>query len=560
MATEIDQDRERLSQAKTLSWLAHDMGANDLITVWLTNRMESHSHGIYCALVPTKMIDKTLRNTSWDLSHGDGMPGTVESFNGRRKRVKYLRFGDDRGIEPLIIDRDFHDIRHKYKEISEEFRHFHNLYHDPKTDRYLKFGDDGNEEIVATLDADRVQIRVKEIRQFLAIKGMHLAVQFDFREDSSHTLSELGLVEGGEDHKNNLMCWGLYFQDFGLNEKRAFSRLLGKRLIPPFPKEKSGFWGFAKEEPKKYVEFVIGVDENGTPISHTSNPNRLANYFGANPKAPNYLTAVHFKKTVLERYYQQPGKYSVEDASVGCRSLWSMSIDNHHDDKVCAWLGDLGRDLSYEEQLYWRAHNIPPMGTVSETFFRRQILGQFHDSDRPEHLFQRRYEELTLACAECLGWRILLPLDPKDMHHLQRIRVPSTDEQGDFDELIQGLAKILIDSINEQQLGQMIPANVRGESKGSISVLEAAFAARNVRGLEAQIGFLRDLQSLRSSGSAHRKGKNYQKALARFGIDKQPSLQYAFKDILTQSIGLLNSLIGVVRGRKFDDGKQNPAS
>ena len=77
---------------------------------------------------------------------------------------------------------------------------------------------------------------------------------------------------------------------------------------------------------------------------------------------PIIWTPVHFRRQVLDKYYQQPGKYAVDDSLLRCGRLWVMAIDNQHDDKVCAWLGDLGRDLPYQERLHWRAHNIPPLG------------------------------------------------------------------------------------------------------------------------------------------------------------------------------------------------------
>ncbi len=365
---------------------------------------------------------------------------------------------------------------------------------------------------MAVVEPNRIQVRLKEIRQFLAIKEMYLSIQFDCREHSEHSLEELELKEGGGDQREGLICWGHHYGDFGgIGSHQAFSRLLGVRLVAPLPKSKSGFWGFAEDPKKKHVEFIIGVDENGDEITYTSNPDALANYFGANQDAPNYLTPVHFRKQVLNKYYQQPSKYSVEDSILRCGYLWSMYLDNHHDDKVCAWVGDLGRDLPYEEQLHWRAHNIPPQGGVSETYFKRQILAQFTDSDQPEHRFKQRYHDLKKACDECLGWQLLLPLDADDEHHFQSVRIPATDEQRDFDELVLGLTKVLIDSLNEKHLNKLIPAEQRAGLKGRIVRLEAALTACGVQGAADHVSFLRKLQNLRSSSAAHRKGSNYRK-------------------------------------------------
>ena len=196
-------------------------------------------------------------------------------------------------------------MRADYKEICEEFRLFHRLYHDRKQDQYIKIDDDGNAHRVVVVEPNRIQIRLQEIRQFLAIKEMYLSIQFDCREHSEHSLEELGLKDGGDNQRKDLMCWGHHYGDSGgIGSHRAFSRLLGKRLIAPLPKSKSGFWGFAEEPQKKYIEFIIDVDKNGDEISYTSNPDALANNFGANPHAPNYLTPVHFRKQVLDKYYQ----------------------------------------------------------------------------------------------------------------------------------------------------------------------------------------------------------------------------------------------------------------
>ena len=54
-----------------------------------------------------------------------------------------------------------------------------------------------NEEVVAVVKPDHIQIRLKEIHQFLAIKEMHLAIQFLFSETSLHSLEELELQGRG---------------------------------------------------------------------------------------------------------------------------------------------------------------------------------------------------------------------------------------------------------------------------------------------------------------------------------------------------------------------------
>lgn len=545
------KDRDRLSQVQMLASLIRDLQITEMLTVYYSAYGELHNYGIYCALVPNEQIEKVLFEPTWNLSNGDGIPSSIIYRGNGEESIKYYRFGNDEGIEPLIIDREFHGIHDDYKEISEEFRLFHRLYHDKKTDQYIKIDDSGNETVVAIIEEDRVQIRTKEIRQFLAIRDMHLAIQFDYREHSTYTLKELGIERKGKFDRRELACWEFHYGEFsGINNLHSFSRLLGKRLVKPLPKSKSGFWGFSEKPQKNHAEFIIAVDENGDEISHISDPGTLANFFGANPDAPNYLTPIHFRKEVLNKYYQQPTKYSIEDSMLWCGNLWSLQIDNHHDNKVCVWLGDLGRDLPYEEQLHWRVYNIPPEDGVSKTYFKRQILAQFTDSDRLEHMFALHYHRLQEACAKFLDWQLLLPLNQEDEHYLKCMRIPATDEQRDFDELILGLAKILIDSLNEKELNKLIPKDSRGTIKGSISRLETALIAVGEENADKHIEFLRRLQNLRSSGSAHRKGNNYRKIANDFGIDNQ-SLRTVFAGILEQALAFIDFLTTIIQQGKL---------
>ncbi len=155
---------------------------------------------------------------------------------------------------------------------------------------------------------------------------------------------------------------------------------------------------------------------------------------------------------------------------------------------------------------------------MSETYFKRQILSQFTNSDRPEHNFNSLYSSLQHRCQEILGWPLLIPLAKEDEHHLQSIRIPSTSEQKDFDDLILALTKILVDSLNEKELNCLIPKEEFGKIKGSISRLERVLEILKVEGYRDHIEFLRNLQNLRSAGTAHRKGKNYLKIAKAFNI------------------------------------------
>ncbi len=211
MSADIQAELERLSQAKLLAEFTRQPELHDLLTVYLTDGDKNHGRSHYCALVKSDNIENSLATLTWDLFYGDGIPGAVQYYEKGKPKVDYLRFGNDHGVEPLIIGREFHGIRPNYQEISEEFRLFHGLYHDRKEDRFYKINDAGNEELVATLEPRKIQIRLKEIRQFLAIKEMHLAIFFDSGVYSSHSLENLGLKEGGNDQRLGFRRWDVHY-------------------------------------------------------------------------------------------------------------------------------------------------------------------------------------------------------------------------------------------------------------------------------------------------------------------------------------------------------------
>ena len=555
----INTEKRRLEQVQTLQNMQRNLKLNEKVPVYQEYTEGYSKHYIYCALIPSVQVEKVLSVSEWDLEFSQGMPSGMIYYKVGREVREYLRYGVDSGVEPLIINRSFHKLRDGYREISEEFRFFHNLYYDGKTGEYIKIDEDGNEDVVAIVKPNHVQIRLKEIRQFLAIKEMHLAVQFIFSESSTYSLEELGFTAGDEDGQDELMCWMQRYGDLdGIGNCSAFSRLVGKRLIKPLSKAKSGFWPFAEVSEQKYISFIIDAGEDGDEIIYTSNPDELKtpadprNIRGVEEDAPSYLTPVHFHKKVLDKYYQEPSKYAVEDSILRCSSLWSVYIDNHHNDKVCAWLGDLGRDLPYSEQQHWRQYNIPPAGGVSRTYFARQIEAQFANSDRPEYVFKQRYQDLQKASQTHLSWQWLLPLRPTDEYHLQSLRIPATDEQRDFDSLVLNLAKMLIDSLNEESLKKLIPCEKREEfkDKRGISLLEAVLNSNSFKGADVHIDFLWKLQNLRSSGSAHRKGRNYLKIAKHFDVENQ-SLRHVFANILTSASDVLDYFIFLVNSGRI---------
>ena len=134
----ISSDRARLSQKKTLEELRRELKPTDMVTVYLKG--ENGSDGIYGVLVPCARVDEELSQPYWDFTPEDSVPFVDVRYEDGEKTIEYLRYGRINGVEPLVIARNFSGLRKGYMEVCEEFRLFHNLYHDSNLNSELNGG------------------------------------------------------------------------------------------------------------------------------------------------------------------------------------------------------------------------------------------------------------------------------------------------------------------------------------------------------------------------------------------------------------------------------------
>ena len=514
----LKQEKKRLSQESKLEYFKQDFKPLDMVPVYHSVR----GGLIYSSLVPVKQKAELFSTFSSDHS----WPGRIGELGF------YSVYGD---VEPLILPRRFYGVKPDYQEISEEFRLFHNLYYDRISDCYQKIDEAGNETKVATATADKVEIRLKEIREFLAHKEMYLCLQFDFTESSDNALEELGVSKEVRSGGKGLLRWRLGYHGSSVN---AFSSLRGIRLIAPFPQKPP----MAFSEEMEYADFIIGIDDAGNEIKHTCNPASIDKGDGS----AAYLTPVVFNRSVLDKYINQPSKYSVDGHGVKCSGLWYLRMDNDRDDdKVIVWLGDLSHLPTYEEQLHWRTHNIASVARLSETAFKTQILAEWSEPSRTEHVFQRTYLTLGRLSANNLGWQLLKPLHEDDEYRLSDIRVPAYDEQKALDDFVGNLHKVLIESLNSRDLAKLVPEEERKRLAGkSITLLEKVLETHGVEAA-SHIAFLRNLNDLRNKIDGHRKGGDYAQVRAKFAAEEE-DIRVVCQRILDKSVSFLKFLCEVV--------------
>jgi len=513
------------------------LGKELWITVYKNTNNGNEAIHFYSILIPNGEIDEVLEKIDHEITFPYFGYPHADHNSDDPNQIDYIRFGDASGLEPLVFLRDFHGVKPGYLEISQEFIHFFNLCHDTKKNCYILINDDGIEEDVAIIQNDEIKIKLRQIKQFLAFKEMHLGVYFETTRFLDLDVEEIGLPQDGQDsdERENLYHFGFWYRnDYLPGQKKAFSRILGKKLLSGARKEDTGIYPF--EEKRLYQEFIVGQDENGKDILFTCDPDKLANFFGKNPEAPLYVTPVFFSKDVLRKYYDDPDKFSVVDGYLRCGGLWGLRIDNHHDEHVIVLLGDLGY-LSHTEQLYWKHFNISPTGTFSETIFKRYFLAEFAEPETADLVFKSKFKQVQEKWATKFGWSIFKPLNESDEYHLTGLRAPLKNTQVEFDAQVLSLTKVIIDSLNEQELRKFVGEDI--SSLKGISKLEKYLDANGYKGYEEHIKFLRNLQDLRSTGSAHRKSDKYLKVAQEFGLDKRSFIE-AFTEILKQAIAFLD--------------------
>ena len=531
-----------LLQTDVIEELLPSIGKNPWQVLHLNTDNGPYRLGMWSMLLNKSAVKKAMKRDSWDLHRGDGRPGFSQSWTKGKEVTTYERFGNDDGFRPFVLYRSFWGAFPEYVELDEQFRLYHDLAEDKERGLLLSFDESGREIQVARITPDEVYVQLKYLRQFQAGTGLYLAIYFDSVRFSNISINGIPTYEQQLLDTNNMIRWQRYIaeRDFiTLKEYRTFSRVLGKIILPPPTIDKAGVWPFKIEDDRKAVSFIIGIDNEGNEIEHSSSPNKLSDYFGGNPGEPHYLTPVYFRREVMTKYFAEPERYTVSDGMLRCLSLWSCQIDNDLESHVVVFLGDLGRDLPYDEQLHWRQFNVLPEGGVSETNFRRSFLNQFTDPQSADLTFRHMYVTFNRNWEKVFGWPLFLPPSPGDEYLLDTVRIPVTNSQVELDEQIGHLTKLIVDSLNEKELTR-VAGNLEEGTKG-IGRLDGFLTTTQFPQREAVVQLLRDLQNLRSTGSAHRKGSGYEKIIAKLSVDpkKKPD---TVRRLLEETIVALNAL------------------
>ena len=346
--------------------------------------------------------------------------------------------------------------------------------------------------------------------RFIAAKQL-LFVQFvDSRIGSDeHYRTDASLVDE-DGRRGSSFNYKLWLQSTP-QEDYLFSMLYARSVVDPEPREKCGIWPYERED-DFYPEYLIGENPDGSEVRFTCDPDKLADYFGGNQEAPHYLTPIYFKPTVLDKYRNDPC-FTVSERHLDCGTQWSVEIDNVISSRVMVYLGDLGSHMPPAERKYFLAFEMSPIDqSISEEAKANDFGALWVEPSGPVARLLGARRKLDAAWCGAFGSSLFRKPHADDADMEKLIRIPSTNGREELDTVVINLDKLLVDYIDESVLPRL-------DAKGSINKFEKQL--RDM-GIDADISPLRDLQSLRSTSTAHAKGRNYDKEKARLLTGNNP--------------------------------------
>ena len=456
---------------------------------------------------------------------------------------EYYRYGDCRGIEPLVIARREPVAGRMDVQIAEEFRMFHDLFLLDNSQRWYRRSGDRAVELVAAIEENsRVVVSTHRLKQYLAAKRMLLLVQFDYERFFKGIPSN----EASKYHKGPVRDQSCVYEIESLparaiDDVEWTSYLRGNKLIRGYPREKCGIEPYREAQP--YPAFKTGRTETGETVVHSSDPASMNDGFIGTPTNPGPYFPVAFDRGVLASYYADHARYSVEDGMLRGNVGWVLPIDNDRRDCVAVALEHLGTMLPEAEWGTWLSHNIIGEGTLSPTSRRRWIGGDFCDPEMPDLAFLDRFTSFQADWLRSGGWSVFLDLAADDRHLLNGLHTPLAEAQEEFEAQIQALAKILPDSPNVKELKKRITRDIP-EHATPIAILKMALEDTKCEACETHIEFLQLVQNLRD-GVAHRKSRQdsgtYRQAVKEIGLTDSNYIE-VFDTLLKRAISLLNYL------------------
>jgi len=521
---------------------------------WKNDKEDFYTFSV-CVKNCEELTTKILSNHTWDVSQDFGNP-----FFDSDGNYEPMYSMEENGLifTPFVIFRTYHDIKPAEFDLIQNFILYHQAYYSIEDSTYYRIGESANAIPIVKIKKEnnnfQMEVDSNELKDYLAATQSHLIRFHDHRRYFKINLENKDikkLFNKETQKKGDNFNYSIFVSpfNFAIKEKNVFSRLKGKDIIKPFknPANHHIWWLFDKNQ-KSFVTFIIDIDENGNQIEEICNEDGLSSYFSKKENV-HFLTPVFFKKKVLSKYYNAPSRFTVTSNLVSCLNLWNIPIDLTKENLIQVYLGDLGR-IPYEEQLHWRRYNVIPKGDITDHRFKRDFEARFADpkEDFISDLW-KLFDELQESFKSVFNEYLFRELNEDDQKIVKTIHIPLTNEWKEFDELVLFLAKLTNDSVNVEFLKKVTGKSIdEVKIKGSIDLLFKFLEdfKVDVEKISIIVKPFKMLQQIRSSGSAHRRGRNFSRVLRKYNL-LNLSNQNKFKKIVKDLNNSLEMLVDIIK-------------
>lgn len=506
---------------------------------WIT----LYARDIFAIIANDSLYSKEQTNTSWVFNADQAHPTFKYDTGGIDVDGYYNLPNDDAAL--LVYTQFETGYYHHTIHLSDEFIRFYDLRKLLRLDgswEYIAIDSNGDETIVAKTEQDKIKVLQEYVLEFSAVKKQNIIIQFDFIKHYQRSLDEMHLSTENIQlikHQNLIFSYSRLDRD----DQKACEWIRGKYFIKHNSTNIKRLWD--KQDNRKET-FIVGKNPDGSVKLSTCDVSQLPSLESWEGQSIWQMTPVVFKKEVLKKYYQDSGRFEVQDGAISGPEWFAHLDSDRNDEYVIMLLKDLG-GLPYKEQLHWRKYNIIPPDSIkiSSTSQKRWIEGKACNPQyAPDLIFKKNYEYLNKQWSSHFGWQLFRPLAPEDQYLYKQLHMMYSHSNGEFDALVGSITKIVIDSLNEAELLKGIdensPAvkehfskiNKKGSNKQGKESLTTGISKFITFLISKKIDYpeiekpLRMLQKLRSTTVAHRKTtspKSEDHTIASYwGINKHP--------------------------------------
>jgi len=241
---------------------------------------------------------------------------------------------------------------------------------------------------------------------------------------------------------------------------------------------------------------------------------------------------------------------------------WCLQIFNNKPKIISVYFAHIIEQMPEGEYQHWMAYNICPSPVdkgITQKEFYTSGCGMPHFPERNDHKFKSSLKHYYRQCINKNKTPILKELNWVDQPYFNTLNLISEDSQWHFDLQILCLAKILIESINIDELENrgIKKQDHEGNKIKSKNMLKEYLnqCTKQNNSFDYQ-KFLDNLYKIRL-GSAHRRPNkclqsDYWKGLSYFNKKSTTSLENTLDDIFTGAYQLIN-LITTAEGLKLYD-------